>query len=128
MHAPEFEARTPPGSTFGTVIYVLSGPLLWSLHLALVYVGHEIWCAPHVAPASAITGVPVFVVITTAACGGLIAWILLRPVYFARVLRSDQYPDAVATFLRGLMRGLAGLALAGILWAASAIALLTPCQ
>lgn len=128
MTTKDSATRSPRASTLGTAIYVLSGPLLWSAHLATVYVGHEIWCAPHVAPATAAVGVPALVIATTLACGGMITWILWQPRIFARALRCHAYPEVVDVFLRGVMRGLGGLALIGVLWAGSGIALLGPCR
>lgn len=126
----EMQARDDPGSVAGALLYLVAGPLVWAGHLGLVYATQSVLCA------LAVTGVarvePLFIeilggAITALAAAALVLAIRL-PHHMARVLRAARFLDGEnGTFMISVMRLLAALSLAGVLWAGSAIVLLDTC-
>jgi len=121
MRAP----RAVPAAVrlFGTTAFVLAGLLVWGLHLAIVYGVHHLACARGVdAPV-----VAAIVALATFAALGLQAALLAKPRWIASRLRPPP-PDAPpGAFLEAVMRWLAVLGAAGVLWAGSAILFVAAC-
>jgi hypothetical protein len=113
----------PASRIFGAAVFVLLGPLIWALHLAIVFATHHAAC---LRGGDERTVVAVVVTATLAAAGVLFAAVL-RPVPLARQLRGPANDDSVGVFLESLMRWLAVLSLAGIAWAGSALVFVPVC-
>lgn len=130
MKTERMQAGEDPGPIAGALFYLLCGPLTWAGHLFLVYALQSMLCAfrlTGVASAGPLLIEGVVVAVTLLAALALVLAILF-PHGTARSLRA-------AGFLRGengafmvlVMRLLAALSLAGVLWAGAAVLLLPPC-
>jgi hypothetical protein len=130
MKTERMQAGGDPGPIAGALVYLLLGPLVWAAHLFLVYAPQSMLCAFR------LTGFanagPLLIEAVVGAVTLLAAIPLLLAILFphgaARLLRA-------AGFLRGengafmvlVMRLLAALSLAGVLWAGATLLLLPAC-
>jgi hypothetical protein len=113
--------------TFGTMVFVLFGPLIWAGHLLVAYGGHASLCEFEVL---SLWGFPVVPVLLWGATGGaLLALIfgLLWPGSIRRLLRAENDIEDENRWLEGLMRLLAALSLFGVVYAALAIFMVPYC-
>jgi hypothetical protein len=107
----------------GALLFVCAGPLVWAAHLFAVYGAHALVCAR--IPAHAAVLPVLFVALTLAALAPL-AYAVWRPDASARMFRGNRR-GGESEFLTALMRLLALLSLAGILWAGAATLTLPYC-
>lgn len=112
-----------PGSFFRTTLVSLGGPLIWSLHLALVYGGQHIACT---------TGTTARGVYWWVIGISLLALALLLPFVFLphRLLRRfTPHHSSLrsAHFLAELMRLLAILATGAVLWLGLSVFFIPAC-
>jgi hypothetical protein len=103
---------------WGALFKLLAGPLVWALHLAVVYNVHATLCARGF-PAS----VPVFVV--GAATVAALAVLMLCLRHLRRGLPNDAASER--SFRDGVSMALVGLSLIGIAWAGATIAIVPGC-
>lgn len=118
----------PDISITRTVFYLLMGPCLWMVHFGLLYGLQSAVCAAgkdSLLPTAAMLSA-VITMLTVCAAVALSA-MLFRPRLFARWMRYDPKDQRLLDFSVTLMRGLAFLSLAGVVWAGSAVLVLSPC-
>ncbi|MBB4016465.1 hypothetical protein GGR16_001471 [Chelatococcus caeni] len=111
----------PTASFWGTLLYILAGPLLWAVQFTLIYAGHTAACLPAVPETLA---VPLVAVPTVAAALAAVAFIL-RQEAFARALGAPEPPRAAA--LHAIARIAVLLALVAVIWSGFALALVDSC-
>jgi hypothetical protein len=112
-------------------LYLLSGPLVWAAHLVLVYVPQSGLCAFRVTGAAAVAPLAISLAVgaVTALAAAILAIANRRHNAIARVLRApDLLEGANGRFLCRVMRLLAALSLAGVLFAGATALLLPPCE
>lgn len=113
------------GNFWRATLAALVGPLVWALHLALVYGGQHLLCA---------RGAAHNTVLWLVIISSIVAVMLLVPLLVAsapvlqRLLGGDQRPEPTQQFLLAIMRLLVLLSLAGIIWAGVAALLLPGCS
>ena len=108
-------------STVGTLAYILSGPLVWALHLTVIYGGHTLACNQE--GAGGTTAWLVIAATVTSLC-------ILLPVAFSQriaslfgvVEKTTDRPEYQA-----LARSLAGLSAIAVIWSGAAVAFVTAC-
>ena len=116
------------GSPAAALLWLLTGPLVWSAHLLLVYGPQAALCAFRL---TGIAGIdPLLVrglVLAVTVLAALALVLALRwPARAARTLRAGSFLEGDnGAFLIAVMRLLAVLSLAGVLWA-GAVALPLP--
>lgn len=112
----------------GVLIYILSGPLIWAAHLFAVYAAQSVACT-FIAPPGPGVGnvVSVSVILATIAAAIAAGWLCLRPSGVEASLFGSAGHVSPSAFENSLTRLLAGLSLAGILWAGMAALILPAC-
>jgi hypothetical protein len=108
----------------GTLVFLLSGPMIWAADLAMIYGAQSSLCAFGVLDQE---GVGVLVVASTAVLIVLDGALILRPRPFFRLLTSAPPPEAQWGFLRGAMRLLAVLSVLAMIYFCAAALLLPAC-
>lgn len=122
MSGPNSEPL-PAARIFNATAYCLFGPLIWSLHLGVVYVVHEMAC--HGAAQSSRSIAAFVLSATVLATAALIAaW--LTPKRLAALLRFPTH-DVPMQFLTPVMRWLVILSICGIVWAGAGALLVASC-
>lgn len=110
----------------GALFYILLGPIIWAIHLTLVYLGHTLLCALGVSSGALAPGVVSFgVIIVTAA-----ALIVLIVAVVVANLRGRALDDrgSEATFFRDrVMMALALLSGFGVAWEGASALIIEPC-
>lgn len=130
MKTERMQAGEDPGSVASALVYLLLGPLVWAGHLFLVYAPQSMLCAFRLTGFAGAGPLLIEAVIGAVTLLAAIALVLaiLFPRGTARLLRA-------AGFLRGengafmmlVMRLLAALSLAGVLWAGATLLWLPAC-
>ncbi|MAW82104.1 MAG: hypothetical protein CMI63_17845 [Parvularcula sp.] len=106
-------------------LYSLFGPLLWTLHFALVYGGQHVACAAPVSAASAwITGGIIAATIIIAIPLSVASF---RADVLAKLFALSDSNVDTSRFLVRAMRLLSLLSLFGVIWAGAAAAFLPAC-
>ena len=123
------KAGDDPGPVAGVILYMLAGPLIWAAHLFLVYGPQSALCAFRV---TGVAQVDVWLVSAFTAVVSLLAvvpliWLLWRPKESARLFRADAFLDDDNAFQPVVMRVLAALSLAGVIWVGAAVLMLDAC-
>lgn len=109
-------------STAATVVFILFGPIVWALHLLVIYGSQSVLCARGgTASISTIIGVATLVSIA-ALCTAAMA-----PGALAGALRVGPGPGSQQAFINGVAVTLAILSLFGVVWAAATIFILPSC-
>jgi len=108
-------------SFWGTLVYILAGPILWAVQFTLIYAGHTAACLPG-APES--LAIPVVAVPTAVAALAAVVFIT-RHGDFARMLGAPAPPRAAA--LHAIARITALLALVAVIWSGIGLALIDSC-
>lgn len=114
-------ARDDSSSTAGTFVFVLLGPIVWALHLAVVY-GMQISCAAAASRPSIGETLALAVLGATAAALAFLAVAAWRSHAAARMLRVRA-----SRFLERVMRLLILLSVVGIAWVGTAALVLPAC-
>ena len=109
----------------GTLLFLLTGPLIWAGHLTVLYGAQSSLCAFDAVDERTVTFLglglsALFVIIDLAA----IVW--SRPLM--NLLSGDEAPHQLTSFLVKLMRGLAALSAVAMTYFALAVLVLPACQ
>lgn len=129
MAAP-MKAGNDPASVAAALLYLLSGPLVWAGHLFLVYAPQSVLCASRI---TGITDVDTLLIravvgVATVLSAAALVLALRLPRNLARLLRAAAFLEGEnSQFMISVMRLLAALSLAGVLWAGAAALFLDPC-
>lgn len=115
------------GSIFGTILFVLFGPLVWAGHLLAVYASHASLCEFGVLD---LLGLPIIPMLLAAATAGALALLgagLAWPQRLRGLLAAGVSQGAETSWLTMLMRLLTGLSLLGVAYAGISILLVPHC-
>ncbi|MBA3449461.1 MAG: hypothetical protein H0T56_18015 [Pseudaminobacter sp.] len=119
------KAGNDPGPVAGAIFYLLVGPIIWACHLFLTYGPQAALCAFRAVDPFFIS---TLVGVVTALSAAALAVVLLWPVRTSRVFRAGGFLEGEnRSFMISAMRLLAGLSLAGVLWAGAVAFILDPC-
>jgi hypothetical protein len=119
-HANTHGADTASG--VGTLVYLTIGPILWALHLAVVYGLQPVLCRYSVEVNLAVVG------IATVTALVVLLGAVARPKVLARLLHARAPSQASRRFHRRVMRWAALLSAAGIIWAGAAALVVPACE
>lgn len=108
----------------GTILFLLTGPILWGGHLLAVYSFHAVACAVAGQRTTAI--VQGSILAATLVTAGALLLAFLFPGKLARLLLCADRGDE-QRFLVRACRLLTFLSLMGVLWAGSGALVLAPC-
>ncbi|MGF7163339.1 hypothetical protein FHS85_005002 [Rhodoligotrophos appendicifer] len=111
----------------GVFVYLLWGPLLWSLHLLLVYASHTGLCRMELADWHGLPLVQGIIIGVTVALAAAATALLIWPKTFFRAFVGSQPGADLDTFIMRTMRLLAVLSIGGILWSGMAAIVLPSC-
>lgn len=128
--AEKMKAGNDPGPFAGAFLYFLAGPLIWAGHLFLVYAPQSALCAFRVTRFAAVDPLLIRILVgaVTAIAATALVLALCLPEKSARLLRADGFLEGEnGPFMIRVMRLLAALSLAGVLWAGAAALLADPC-
>jgi len=112
---------------FPAIAFYLFGPLVWAAHLTFVYGPQSAICAFGKGAPSADMAVQWLLGGVTAGSLALIALAIAFPFALAVALRFHRVADPEDRFAVRVMRLLAWLSLAGVLWAGATGFILDPC-
>ncbi|WP_137392235.1 hypothetical protein [Rhodoligotrophos defluvii] len=118
----------PQRPMLGVFLFLLWGPLLWSLHLLVVYVSHAGLCALGLIDQT--TTFPValaIIVLATVGAAAAVALFMIWPDRPYRLLVGIAPTAETDRFLIRSMRVLALLSVVGILWAGITAFILPAC-
>lgn len=117
-------APSPAASRrFGrSTLYLLFGPIVWSLHFFVLYGPQSLLCAR-----GEIEVVGPVLTLATVVCALALLGAVVAPARLARLLRLAPRPAARQAFLDAVMRVLAALSLFAVLAAGAAIWILPSC-
>jgi hypothetical protein len=124
------QAGDDPASPAAALLYLMAGPLLWGVHLLVVYGMQSALCAYRLTGIAQldpllVRALVVAVTVLVALALGFAAW---RPRTTARLLRAAVFLDGEnGPFMTAVMRLLVLLSLAGVLWAGAGALLLEAC-
>jgi len=108
------------GSTLGTILYLLNGPILWAVHFTAIYGAQSTMCGRDLpAPVQTVVlGTTIAALIPLAA---ITAW----PAWASRLLRkrNAEIPHALVAIARWLSL----LSAIAILWAGATALWIPPC-
>lgn len=121
--ATGFPEPLPARRIFGATAYSLFGLWVWALHLALVYAVHHVACRT----AGSEPWIAVFIVAVTAGGAAVLVAAALWPAWLVWLVRAPAPDDSLRPFLDAVMRWLAALGLAGIIWAGAALVFIDTC-
>jgi hypothetical protein len=114
----------------GTLIFILFGPIVWAVHLTLIYGGQSSLCAFHVGEdkSGGNTIVVAIILITTAVLIAAVGFSAVR-ANFVHTLIARAAPCAEQIgFIVTIMRILAGLSILAMLYAGIGAVLLPACD
>ncbi len=130
-HSPRDETGSEQrrGSTLGTILYVLIGPIVWALHFTVLYAVHGFSCG--LASDGRIAPMPVAILmavwIATIAAIGLLGAALLAPERMALQLKTDVWSVPQRRFHRQTMSVLCLLSVVAILFAGASTLFVDVC-
>ena len=129
MRTRQAGASHARGSTAGTILYLLLGPIIWAAHMTAIYFSQSMLCAHGLANSSVagIDVVPGIVAAATIAALAILFAAILLPGSTARIARAAGSPIAERTFHRRIMAALAILSAVGVAWAGLAVIFVQDC-
>ncbi|HET6628160.1 MAG TPA: hypothetical protein VFG91_00130 [Woeseiaceae bacterium] len=130
MRMQKMQAGEDPGSVASALIYLLIGPLVWAGHLFLVYAPQSALCAFRITGFASIAPRLIEAVVVAVTVPAAVALLLAigRPRQTARLFRAAGFLDGEnGRFMVSVMRLLAALSFAGVLWAGATVLLLPAC-
>ncbi|MBU1209981.1 MAG: hypothetical protein KJ587_01760 [Alphaproteobacteria bacterium] len=118
-----------PGSTVGTIVYILLGPIIWAAHFTALYFGQSVTCqiTGSGRPETIASAINLGIWAATAIAASLLAMALHSPARFEVLFGTDVWQSDQRGFHRQTMAVLSGLSLFAILAAASGTLLIDPC-
>lgn len=114
----------PPRSPASALLYPLLGPIVWAVHLAIVYAGHAVSCAKNV------SGEPRAIIPVAVALVTFVALtVLIAAVSTARfrLNRSRDRAPSSTLFRIDAMIALAILSGVGVVFAGASVLIIGPC-
>lgn len=114
-------------STFGTILFVLFGPLVWAGHLLAIYGSHASLCEFGVPERLGLPIMPMLLAAATIGAMALLGAGLAWPERLRVLLAAGAGPGAETSWLIMLMRLLTGLSLLGVAYAGISILLVPDC-
>jgi hypothetical protein len=124
------KAENDPGPVAGVILFLLIGPIIWSAHLLATYGPQSALCAWRVTGEAAVQPWLASAIVGAVTVLSLVSLLLTlwRPVATARLFRAASCLEGdQKSFLLFLMRLLAALSLAGVVWAGATALILDPC-
>jgi hypothetical protein len=126
----KIQAGDDPGSFAGALLFLLAGPLAWAGHLGLVYGTQSVLCAFRITGVARVDTllIEAMIGVVTALAAVMLMLAMWLPRNTARRLRAARFLNGEnGAFMISVMRLLAALSLAGVLWAGATVLLLDPC-
>lgn len=115
-----------PGRFFALLMAGLAGPLLWALHLALVYLGQHVVCYT-VAPAQAQTFLTWFISSVTVLWLLLLLIPLVQPAFFRQFVFARGLQSETGNFILWITKLMALLAIFAVFWQGVAVFFMADC-
>ena len=103
----------------------LAGPLIWTLHFAVVYLAEGFVCARQAWPASWVAWI---VGLGTLLLGSACLWLVVDPDYWLNRAGAERVSLDVRRFLSQFTRWMAGLSLLAIAWVGSGVLMVEACR
>jgi hypothetical protein len=129
METP-MKAGNDPASVVAALLYLLYGPLFWAGHLFLVYAPQSVLCAFRITGVASVNPLLIEAVVGAVTVLSALALVLALwlPRTIARLLRAAALLEGESgPFMISVMRLLAALSLAGVLWAGATTLFLEAC-
>lgn len=127
--ASNSDGRRERSSVAGTILFLLAAPILWSLHLLLIYGPQSSLCAFATAEFGYVSAKISWIVIgVTFVVLALLSTLFLRMHQVAALLRVRTGELLEAEFAISVARYLTVLSLLGVAWAGATALLLDACS
>ena len=125
MHAGKTHSNTDRHRALaGTSFYMLLGPIVWAIHLTVIYISHAVLCARGIVGSGVISISSLVFVATGAALAVLIAAIAVANGRRRAVSPSSATASAFQHSVMGL---LAVVSATGVGWAGATALIVPPC-
>ena len=116
------ESREPYVSL---TLVCLAGPLIWTLHFAVVYLAESFVCARQAWPASWVAWI---VGLATLLMGSACLWLAVRPNDWLMRAGAERVTRQTRRFLAEFTRWVAALSSLAVVWVGSGVLLVGACQ
>lgn len=113
----------------GTLAFILIGPLVWAVHLTLIYGGQSLLCAFNPGEDASGRNVAIVAIILAATIAGIAAvgFSAARPAIVHALIARGALPAEQAGFVVTIMRVLAGLSILAMIYAGLGAVILPAC-
>lgn len=113
----------------GTLIFILLGPIVWAIHLTLIYGSQSSLCAFNAGESAAGRNVVVGIILAaTVLCIAATGYSAARPGFVHALVARATLPAEQAGFIVAVMRLLAGLSILAMLYAGLGAVMLPACE
>ena len=112
-----------------SLLYLLFGPIVWAIHLLIVYGAHTVLCAKGLGAVRMVgMNVPALVILLATTVALAVLLIALLAPYVGRYRsRVSSQTRSFLSFRDGVMRSLTVLSIVGIVWAGWVSLIVAPC-
>lgn len=113
----------------GTLVFILTGPIVWALHLTLVYASQSSLCAFNAGESAAGKSIVVAIILAaTVLCIAAAGYSAARPGVVHALIARAALPAEQAGFIVAVMRILAWLSMLAMLYAGMGAVMLPACE
>lgn len=114
----------------GTLVFILVGPLVWTLHLTVIYGSQSLLCAlnPGEDRSMGNAAVVAIILVATAAFVAVAGFSVARPSFVHALIARADLPADQAGFIVTIMRVLAWLSILAMLYAGLGAVMLPACD
>ncbi len=113
----------------GTLVFILTGPIIWAIHLTLVYGSQSSLCAFNAGESATGRNVVVGIILAvTVLCIAATGYSAARPGFVHALIARASLPAEQAGFIVTVMRILAGLSILAMFYAGLGAVMLPACE
>jgi hypothetical protein len=113
----------------GTLIFILVGPIVWAVHLTLIYGSQSSLCAFNLnedrGESSAVVAI---ILLVTALSIAVVGFSAVRPNFIHALIARGMSPTEQAKFIVTIMRVLSGLSILAMFYAGLSAVFLPACE
>lgn len=125
--------RMGPNSNYqgiGTLIFILLGPIVWAVHLTLIYGSQSTLCALNLGEdrSGGNDTIVAIILAATAACIAVVGFSAVRASFVHALIARADPPAEQVGFIVTTMRVLAGLSILAIFYAGLGAVILPACD
>ncbi|SOD41863.1 hypothetical protein [Nitrosovibrio sp. Nv4] len=113
----------------GTLVFMLVGPIVWTVHLTLIYGSQSLLCALNLGEdrSAGNAAIIAIILVATAVCIAAVGFSAARPGFVHALIARADLPADQAGFIVTIMRVLAWLSILAMLYAGLGAVILPAC-